>query len=139
MLTGRCLCGGVRFQIDAPLGPVVYCHCSMCRRATGSTFATNASVRADKVRIIAGQELIKEYNSSPGNYRRFCSNCGSPLFGRIPEDPSVLRVRLGSLDHDPGSRPVAHIWTASKSAWFEICDSLERYEHEAPLSYCLPG
>ena len=47
MITGKCLCGKVRYEINGRLGPVVYCHCSMCRRATGSAFATNASVRAN--------------------------------------------------------------------------------------------
>jgi hypothetical protein len=48
MITGKCLCGKVRYEINGRLGPVVYCHCSMCRRATGSAFATNASVRANE-------------------------------------------------------------------------------------------
>jgi hypothetical protein len=60
MLSGRCLCGGVRFEINGRLGPVIYCHCSMCRRATGSSCATNASVRTENHRILKGQELIKE-------------------------------------------------------------------------------
>ena len=82
MITGKCLCGKVRYEIDGRLGPVVYCHCSMCRRATGSAFATNASVRANEFRVVAGSELISEYESSPSNMRAFCSRCGSPLYCR---------------------------------------------------------
>jgi hypothetical protein len=138
VLTGRCLCEGVRFEIDAPLGPVVYCHCSMCRRATGSAFATNASVRSDGFRIVAGKDLIAEYSASPNNFRAFCSRCGSPLFGRFSEHPDVLRVRLGTLVEDPGVRSTAHIWTGSKAAWFEITDDLKRFDESATLSYFLP-
>src|SRR5437762_3351156 len=71
MLTGRCLCGGVRYEIDGEIGSVVCCHCSQCRRASGTAFATNASVRAEHFRLIAGQDLLTEYESSPGKFRAF--------------------------------------------------------------------
>lgn len=135
MLTGRCMCGGVRFEIDGHLGPVVYCHCSMCRHATGSSFATNASVRTEHFRIVSGRELIKEYESSPGNLRAFCSRCGSPLFGTVADIPSIRRVRLGTLDNVEGAKSVAHIWTGSKSEWFDITDHLEQFEEEPPARY----
>ncbi len=139
MLTGRCQCGGVRFEIDGRLGPVVYCHCSMCRHANGSSFATNASVRTEDFRIVTGRELIKEYESSPGNLRAFCSRCGSPLYGTMADIPSIRRVRLGTLDNVKGTKSVAHIWTGSKSDWFDITDHLEQFEHEPPGDYCAPA
>lgn len=139
MLTGRCLCGSIRFEITGKLGPIIYCHCSMCRRATGSTFATNASVLQEKLRILSGHELIKEYESSPGNRRAFCSKCGSPLYGTFADIPSVRRVRLGSLDSAERAKSVAHIWTGSKSDWFEITDDLVQFEEEPLDSYCAPG
>jgi len=138
-ITGRCLCGGVRFEINGGLGPVVYCHCSMCRRASGSSFATNASVRKENFRILSGHELLTEYESSPGNRRTFCSKCGSPLFGTAADIPSARRVRLGALDNVDGAKAVAHIWTGSKSDWFKITDGLEQFEEEPPDSYCAPG
>jgi hypothetical protein len=57
MLTGRCLCGGVRFEMSGQLGPVIYCYCSMCRHANGSSFATNASVRNEEFRTVTGRDL----------------------------------------------------------------------------------
>jgi hypothetical protein len=139
MLMGRCLCGSVQVQIDAALGPIVYCHCSMCRRASGSAFATNASVPADAFRIQAGAELVTEYRSSPQGVRAFCSRCGSPIYGRDLASPDHRRVRLGSLDDEPGCRSVAHIWVGSKSTWFEITDGLERFDEEPPAAYCEPA
>jgi hypothetical protein len=118
MLTGRCLCGGVRIEIEGSLGPVVQCHCSLCRRASGTAFATNASVRADSFRAAAGAELVREYESSPGYFRAFCSRCGSPLYGSGERFPELRRVRLGVLDGDPGARPAAHVWVGSKAPWF---------------------
>ena|ERR1700730_11660133 len=139
MLNGRCLCGAIRFEIDGRLGPVIYCHCSMCRHASGSSFATNASVRTEEFRIVTGCELIKEYESSAGNLRAFCSRCGSPLYGTEAEVPSIRRVRLGTLDNAEGAKSVAHIWTGSKSDWFDITDHLERFEQEPPVQYCAPA
>jgi len=138
MLTGHCLCGGVRFEIHADLGPVIYCHCSMCRRASGSAFASNASVAADAFRIVAGRELLSEYESSHGQFRAFCSRCGSPLYGRLNDAAILRRVRLGAIDGDPGRRAVAHIWIGSKSSWFRITDALEQFEEEPPPAYCAP-
>jgi len=111
----------------------------MCRRASGSAFATNASVRSASFRITSGEELIREYQSSSDGFRAFCSRCGSPLYGRSRSIPSFRRVRLGSLEDDPGSRAVANIWMGSKSAWFEVSDHLERFEEEPPESYCAPA
>ena len=139
MLNGHCLCGGVHFEIDGRLGPIIYCHCSMCRHANGSSFATNASVRTHEFRIVAGRQLIKEYESSPGNLRAFCSNCGSPIYGTVAELPSIRRVRLGTLDSVEGAKSVAHIWTRSKSEWFDITDDLEQFENEPPEKYCAPA
>ena len=111
MITGKCLCGKVRYEINARLGPIVYCHCSMCRRATGSAFATNASVRANEFRVVAGSELISEYESSPSNIRAFCSRCGSPLYCRWF---GLFRIRFGTVDGDPGECPVAHVWAVPR-------------------------
>jgi hypothetical protein len=139
MLKGRCLCGKVRYEIDGVLGPVVMCHCSICRRVTGSAFATNASVEAKAFRIVSGEKAIKSFESSKGQFRRFCKKCGSPLYGGSESFPYVVRVRLGSLEDAGGARPVAHIWQGSKSEWFEITDKLNRYEKEPPTDLLMSG
>ena len=128
MLTGRCLCGGVRYEIDGEIGSVVYCHCSQCRRASGTAFATNASVRAEHFRLVAGRDLVTEYESSPGKFRAFCARCGSPILARWAAHPDFVRIRLGTLDDDPGTRPLLHVWVGSKAPWFEITDELPRLQ-----------
>ena len=136
MLTGQCLCGNVRYEINGHLGSVVYCHCSMCRRATGTAFATNASLRASDFRIVAGSELISEYESSPSNLRAFCSRCGSPLYCRWFD---LIRIRLGTLNDEPGERPIAHLWVSSKAPWHGITDSLEQFDEAPPPRYAAPS
>jgi hypothetical protein len=141
VIAARCLCEAVRFEIDGPFGPVVYCHCSQCRRASGTAFAANADVTAADVRWIAGRERLAEYEASPGAFRVFCSRCGSPLFSRSTARPEVIRVRLGALDGDPGRRAVAHVWVGSKAPWFEITDALPRFEAgavAAPIYHLTP-
>src|SRR5690606_20182876 len=74
-IKGSCLCGGVRFQINGPLTGALNCHCSMCRKAHGAAFRSRARVEARDFELLAGEELIKFYESSPGNHRGFCGVC----------------------------------------------------------------
>jgi len=138
-MSGDCLCGGVRIEISGKLGAVVYCHCSRCRKAQGTAFGANADVRRKYWRFLSGAHLIREFESSPGNFRAFCSRCGSPIYSRRPDAPDVLRVRLGILNDDPERRSLAHFHVGSKAPWFEIADDLPQFregpaEHEQELA-----
>lgn len=139
MLGGRCLCGAVAFEISGKLGPAAYCHCAQCRRASGSAFAANADVRVKYLRWRRGRERIREYESSPGKFRAFCSDCGSPVYSRRSARADVVRIRLGTLEADPERRAVAHGHVASKAPWFEITDSLPRFADDIPTLDALPG
>ena len=132
MLTGSCLCQAVKFRITGQLGPAVFCHCRQCQKSNGTAFATTAPVRAKYFEIIEGRSQIREYESSPGKFRAFCSTCGSPIYSRRPSDPDTLRLRLGIIDNDPGCRPLAHVWTGAKVPWFEITDTLPQVTAAAP-------
>lgn len=126
-MTGDCLCGGVRIEISGRVGPVVYCHCSRCRKAQGTAFGANADVRRQYWKLLSGEDLIREFESSPGVFRAFCSRCGSSIYSRRPDAPDVLRGRLGILNEDPERRSLAHFHVASKAPWFEITDDLPRF------------
>jgi hypothetical protein len=126
MLAGSCLCGAIRYEIEGDLGPIVCCHCSMCRKAQGTAFATNAPVEAARFRLVSGAEHLRAYRSSPGKSRCFCSGCGSPIYSRR-DGEDVLRLRIGTLDSPVAHGPTAHIHVASKADWFEIRDELPRY------------
>jgi hypothetical protein len=132
MLSGRCLCGTVRYELHGRLGPLAYCHCKMCQRASGSAFAANASVRTQYLTWLGGRDTITEYESSPGKLRAFCSRCGSPIYSRRTAAPNEVRIRLGTMDGDPERRSLAHFWVSSKAPWFEITDELPRYPGETP-------
>ena len=127
-LHGSCLCGGVSYAIDCPLTKPVYCHCSMCRKAHGSAFRARAGVTSKDFRWTAGEPLVRYYESSPGQHRGFCSVCGSNLITRVDADPGSYGLALGSLDDDPGVRPLAHVFVGSKAPWFTITDELPQFD-----------
>ena len=127
MVSGSCLCGGVRYEITGPLTGALHCHCSMCRKAHGATFRSRARVRAADFRWVRGEELLAWYESSPGTHRGFCRVCGSKLLSRFDRGPSAYGLPLGALDGDPGVRPALHVFVAHKAPWFEIADGLPQH------------
>jgi hypothetical protein len=132
VLTGRCLCGGVRFEVEGPFSELGYCHCKQCQRASGSAFSANTTVARSRLRFVAGEDLLREYESSPDAFRAFCSRCGSPVYKRWQHQQDSLRIRLGLLDGDPGLRARAHFWVDVKPPWYEISDALPQYPEGVP-------
>ncbi len=130
-IRGSCLCGGIEYQILGKLADAGHCHCSMCRRAHGAAFGTYARVDADGCRWLSGEDLVATYESSPGNYRCFCRQCGSPL-GTRAEDGTLSWVTLGTVIDDPGMRPDSHIFVGSKAPWYEIKDDLPQFDEWPP-------
>lgn len=132
MVTGGCLCGSVRFEISGPIRNIVHCHCSQCRKAQGSAFATNGIVKAADFRLLCGQDTLTGYESSPGQTKYFCRVCGSPIMSRTAARPGQVRVRLGTIESDIEARPMAHIFASSKAEWETIRGDLPRYDAYEP-------
>jgi hypothetical protein len=124
MHIGSCFCGAVKYEIHGEIGAAYYCHCSRCRKISGSAFSANAVVRKNDVVIVQGQESLKAFTSDTGVSRVFCSNCGSSIF---VSQGNQMRLRLGTLDTVPPEPPGAHIFTGSKAEWFEILDQLPQH------------
>jgi len=139
MIRGGCLCGGVRFEIDRAVGPFELCHCSRCRKVSGSAFMAGIGVRSDAFRFISGRELIRTYEvpllEAPPAYRVcFCDVCGSC----VPDpdaDSEWFEIAAGLLDDDPQLRPDKHIFTELKASWFEITDRLPQLDKHALLKH----
>ncbi|QQD25062.1 GFA family protein [Venatoribacter cucullus] len=126
--TGSCLCGGIQYEINGELTDVLNCHCSMCRKLHAAAFRTRASVRRADWKTIKGEALIKFYESSPGEHKGFCSNCGSSIFTKFDNNPDVYGFPLGTLDTDPGVKAERHVFVGSKAPWFDITDDLPQYD-----------
>ena len=124
MLRGSCLCGKVKYQLRGTPAAMYYCHCGMCRKATGSSFATNIVVRAKDFTLVSGDEVLGAFESSPNFRRHFCKACGSPIYSQRESTNHILSVRCGTLDADPVVRPTVHAYVASKAPWVQIRDDL---------------
>ena len=126
-MRGGCLCGEVRWRVEPPFTLGHHCHCSRCRKAHGSAYASYAAGPA------AGYSRtgeIARFESSPGYWRGFCPRCGSV----VPVDPDGERCffPVGGLDEDPPLRIEAHIFAASRAPWFEFSDALPRFDAYPP-------
>ncbi|HEX9415167.1 MAG TPA: GFA family protein [Gaiellaceae bacterium] len=121
-LTGGCLCGGVRFEVSERPVSAGYCHCTRCRRRTGTAASLSARIVPGSLRILSGEELIRSYDPPDGFSKVFCSGCGSQLWSQSQEDPDVISVRFGSFDDDPGIRPSYRQFVSYSAPWEPIPD-----------------
>jgi hypothetical protein len=135
-LTGGCLCGGVRFEIDAPLVSAAYCHCTRCQRRSGTAASPSGRLEPGSLRIVAGAELLRAWTPEDGGFAKvFCSVCGSSLFSRPPDATEPVAVRLGAFDGDPGVRPQHHQFVDSAAVWEPLPDDgLPRYPEFPPAN-----
>jgi hypothetical protein len=129
MLTGRCQCGAVRYEVEDAFVYAANCHCSQCRAATGAAFKPFAGIEREKLRITAGQGEVAVYGEEDANDTR-CGACGSFLYS-VVRDGAFVHVAMGSLVDTPSIRPNKHIFVGSKAPWHEITDDLPQFEEYA--------
>lgn len=129
---GSCRCGGISFNIQGPLAPIQVCHCSQCRQAQGGPVATNIPVEAAALEFSRGEELLQQYESSPGKIRAFCKVCGSPVYSKRESLLGVLRIRAGLLQEPVGTPLAFHAFTASKASWWPIAPGIPAFPEGAP-------
>ena len=127
MIRGSCLCGQIKYELSGDVEFINNCHCSMCRKVHGAAFGSFLHAGSEGFRWAAGEGLVERYQSSPGNVRAFCRVCGSNMPVLEDRDNHVT-IPAGTLDEDPGVRPMVHIFVASKAPWFDIRDSLPQFQ-----------
>ncbi|THD64317.1 GFA family protein [Phenylobacterium sp.] len=128
--TGGCLCGAVRFGLTGKLAPVGFCHCSKCRRVSGTGSNAVLNVRRDRFAWLSGEDNLKRYALPSGWSTVFCADCGCPAPQPTP-DGGRMFVPAGALDGDPALDIAGHIHLGSKPAWVAICDDAPRFEEGA--------
>ena len=132
-LPGGCLCGGVRFEITGPFTRANHCHCSRCRKHSGTFGETQGRVRREHFRLLQGEELIRVFRPENGAVKAFCSVCGASLFGGSWPEGQEVSVRFGALEGDPGTHPQYHTFVGSKASWDILPeDGLPRFEAANP-------
>ena len=133
-MTGSCFCGSVVFEFEGPMTDIEICHCTRCQRATGSPFAAEFRVPAEKFRWLRGEERIGSWDApilrEPPAYRSsFCRTCGSPLPSVFAGHPRVA-IPAGLVEGDLPVRVVDHIWISKKASWLDL-DELGRLPRHA--------
>jgi len=120
----------VRFEIRE-VAYIHVCHCRQCRKQTGASYAVFAQATPEDFTYVAGRRLIERFESSPGNARGFCSVCGSSV-PVVVEGRAGVVVPAGTLEGDPGVRPVFHMMWGSRAPWIEHGDELPHFEAFPP-------
>ncbi len=132
-ITGGCLCGAVRYRFTA--APIVtrVCWCRVCQYLGAGSATVNACFPTNAMHV---EGTTQDYRSvaDSGNvmHRRFCPQCGTPLFSEAEARPHLVFVRVGSLDDPEIARPGATIWTASAPSWACIDNTIPMTERQAP-------
>ena len=129
--SASCLCGDVRYKVSGPLEEAAVCHCSMCRRATGSALNVAVPVAEAQVRW-AARETLREFESSPGKMRAFCSGCGAAVYSRRTAKPGQLRLRIGLIEGLGDLSDVYHIYWADRFGWMDRFAELPKHAGEEP-------
>jgi hypothetical protein len=117
VMTGSCLCGAVRFEVDGQFERVSACHCTTCKRISGGGGTVTGRVRTENVRIVDGRDHIVVFEPSEGTAKSFCGTCGTNLFGTGWPDSEVTGVRLATLDEPYEGTPEMHIFVRSVAPW----------------------
>jgi hypothetical protein len=128
--TGSCLCGAVRFSYEGPIGSAAYCHCTDCRRCTGSAFNISIGFEAAHFEIIGHTpaSYTKQADSGHELTRHFCPNCGSPIYTSSPKFPGLFFIKAGIIDDPTLVRPGYQSWVRSAVPWSKIDAGLPAHE-----------
>ena len=130
---GSCLCGKVTYQYNGPIKVFQYCHCSRCRKFTGSAHASHIIIEPEQFEWLSGEEQLGRYEVPDAKHyaTSFCKNCGSTL-PWLTQSKKAMVIPAGTLDVDPEVRPVQNIYMAYKAPWYIEVGKLLKFE-ELPI------
>jgi len=132
MYLGKCLCGDIQIKVNGNISDIIHCHCSLCRKNSGTAYATNGFINTADFEITSGVTKLTSFSFKPGRNRHFCSQCGSPVYSTNEDEPTRLRIRLGIFDSEISERPISHNFVSSKASWEDLDANLPRYDAFEP-------
>ena len=125
-LSGGCLCGGVRYEINGPRRDIINCHCENCRRTHGHV-AAYTSLRQSDLSLNSDTTLQWYHDESPDAWRGFCGRCGASLFWDNRDGDGKISVAAGSLDDSAELKTIGHVYVSEAGQYYEIDDGLPRF------------
>ncbi len=132
---GSCLCGAVSYRFRGPAYVFQYCHCSRCRKFTGSAHASNIIVKPENFEWLGGEDQVGRFEHPEAKHYAtcFCQRCGSSLPWISKTGVSVM-IPAGTLDEDPGIRPTQNIHWQDRAPWRVDPGDLPQYDELPPRS-----
>ena len=127
IMSGGCLCGGVRYQITGECRDIINCHCENCRRTHGHV-AAYTSVQQSELELTCQQTLQWYHDESAGTFRGFCNRCGASLLWDARDGRGKMSVAAGSLDDSRELKTIGHVFVSEAGKYYEIDDALPRFE-----------
>ena len=132
-LKGTCLCGAVKYEASGEAKRFFHCHCSRCRKATGTGHASNLFLQPGTLKWLSGEEQIRAFKVPEAKRftNTFCASCG----GRLPrqaQGTDIVLIPAGSLDDEAPIAPQARIFCGSRASWSCSDDALPEFPEYAP-------
>ncbi len=131
-MKGQCLCGGVKFEISGEVPDLYQCHCSECRKVTGSSANAATFVNLESFRWISGEELISSFKKDSGYRSDFCSVCGSPVPNPLG-DTNKMWVPAGLLEEAEPISVAVHIYMNSSAEWERTAACARQFDESPGL------
>ena len=132
-MSGRCLCGQFSYTADAEPQMTAVCHCKNCQRQAGSAFSILIAVPDDAVTTKGELKTYHDKGTSGADiHRKFCADCGSPVFTHIPTQPGVTFIKAGTLDDPSGLKPTMEFWCQSAQPWVAETAGAARFDANPP-------
>ncbi|WP_428753422.1 GFA family protein [Vibrio cionasavignyae] len=128
-MKGSCLCGDVTFELLSELPSIYQCHCSLCRKVSGSSSNSALIVKASNFRWCSGEHLIKSYSTKSGFKSEFCTQCGSPVPNLTTSSDSYW-VPAGLITDATNTSVTAHVFVSSRADWDKgfLSDNIPKFE-----------
>jgi hypothetical protein len=122
------VCGAVAFEIEEPFVAFQYCHCSRCRKKSGSAHCANAFVPQKQFAWLRGEENVRKFDIEGTRWSSaFCKTCGCAAPWRNRKGTTFL-VPAGSLDDAISEKPARNIHFASRASWYVHASTLETFD-----------
>ena len=132
-LEGGCLCGAIRYLINPPFKLFQYCHCSRCRKVSGTVYAANIFLPSQQFQWLSGGDKLGWYKIPDAKHfaTAFCKHCGSSM-PTLTVDNETAIVPAGGLDNLPDGHPTQSIFWASRAHWYHPPDQLPQFDQLPP-------